>query len=115
MEVGPGPWLILSSEQVEEGNNVGEVGNKFAVEVRKSEERLNAFDLSGGFPFVNGGEFDRVHLNLSLANDHAKKFDAWNVEGALGQLERKSVFSKTKEYTTGTFMMECKVILGVNP
>ena len=88
--------MILPGEQVEGGDNVGEVGNKFAIEVRKSEERSNTLDRSGGFPFFNGGEFDRVHLNPSLANDHAEKFDSWNVEGTLGQFERESVFSETK-------------------
>ena len=44
----------------------------------------------------NGGEFDRVHLNLSLANDHAKKFDTWNVKGAFGEFKGQSMFSETK-------------------
>ena len=44
MKVGPGPWLVLSCEQVERSDYVGEVGDKFAIEVRKSKERSNAFD-----------------------------------------------------------------------
>ena len=56
---------------------MGEVGDKFAIEIRKSEKRAYTLDGGRGFPFLNGREFDGVHLNLSLANDHAKEFDVW--------------------------------------
>ena len=36
--------LVLLGEQVEGSDNVGEIGNKFAIEVRKSKERLNTLD-----------------------------------------------------------------------
>ena len=71
MEVGPGPWLILSGEQVERGNDVGKVGNKFVIEIRKSKERVNTFDGGRGFPFLDSREFDGVHFDLSLSDDHA--------------------------------------------
>ena len=58
LEVSPGPWLVLSCEEVEGGDNVGEVGDKLSIKVCKSEERSDAFDRSGGFPFLNGREFD---------------------------------------------------------
>ena len=38
LEVGPGPWLVLSGEQVERSNDVGKVGNKFAIKICKSEK-----------------------------------------------------------------------------
>ena len=44
LKVGPGPWLIFSGEQVEGSDNVGEVGDKFTIEVCKSEERSDTFD-----------------------------------------------------------------------
>ena len=114
MKVGPGPRLILLCEQVEGGDNVGEVGDEFAIEVRKSEKGSDALDRGGWFPFFNGGKFDRVHLNPSLADNHAKKFDAWDVKGAFGEFERKSVLPESKEYVTGSFVMECEVALGVD-
>ena len=88
MKVGPGPRLILSCEEIEGGDDVGEIGDKFAIKAHKSEERSDAFDRSGGFPFFNGREFDGVHLDPSLANDHAKEFDARDVEGTFGEFER---------------------------
>ena len=67
---------------------MGEICDKFVIKIRKPEERANALDRSGRFPFFNGRELDRVHLDSSLANDHAKKFDARNVEGTFGEFER---------------------------
>ena len=51
---------------------------------------------AGGFPFLDGRELDRIHLNLSLANDHAKEFNARDVKGTLGEFEGQSVFSEMK-------------------
>ena len=79
--------MILSGEQIERGDNIGEVGDKFTIEIHKSKKRSNTFNRGRGFPFLNGRELDRVHLNLSLANDHAKEFDAWNIEGTFGEFE----------------------------
>ena len=96
LEVGPDPWLILSSKEVEQGDNMGEVRDKFAIKVRKSKKRANTFDRGGGFPFLNGREFDIIHFNLSLADDHAKEFDVWNIKGTFGEFERQSVFLEMK-------------------
>ena len=38
----------------------------------------------------------------------------WDIEGTLGEFERKSMFSELKEDTAGPFMMECEVALGVD-
>ena len=46
----PNPRFILSSEEIEGGDNVREVWYEFLVEVGKSCERLYGFDGSGGFP-----------------------------------------------------------------
>ena len=88
--------MVFAGEQVEGGDNVGEIRDKFAIKVRKPEERANALDGGGRFPFFDGRELDRVHLDSPLANDHAKKFDARNVKGTLGDLEGQSMFTKTK-------------------
>ena len=88
--------MVLLSEEVKWGDNMGEVRDKFAIEIRKSKERAYTFDRGRGFPFLNGREFDRVHLNLSLANDHAKEFNAGDVKGTLGEFERQSMFSEMK-------------------
>ena len=66
----PDPGFILSSEEIEGGNNVQEVWYEFAVEVGKSCERLYGFDGSGGFPGSNGVQFLWVHLNFPLTNYH---------------------------------------------
>ena len=96
LEGGPGPQLVFPGEEVKWGNNMGEIGDKFAIEVREPEEWSNTFDGDRGFPFFNGGKFDRVQLNLSLANDHSKEFNAQDVKGAFGEFKRQPMFSKAK-------------------
>ena len=44
LELGPHPGFPFASEQVEGGNNVGEVWDEFPVEIGKSGEWPNAFD-----------------------------------------------------------------------
>ena len=44
LEVGPSPRLIFSGKQVEGGDNVGEIRDKFAIKGCKSEERSDTFD-----------------------------------------------------------------------
>ena len=80
--------MILSGEQIERGDNVREVGDKFVIKIHKPKEGANTLDRGRGFPFLDGREFDGVHLNLSLTNDHAKEFNACNVKGVLGELKR---------------------------
>ena len=92
----PGPWLVLPSEEVKWGDNMGEVRDEFAIKIRESKERAYTLDGGRGFPFLNGRELDRIHLNLSLADDHAKEFNAGNIKGTLREFEGQSVFSEAK-------------------
>ena len=94
MEGGPGPRLILPGEEVEWGNDVREVGDEFAIEICKPKERANALDRSGGFPFFNGRKLDRIHFDLSLANNHAEELYAGYIKGAFGKLKGQSMFMK---------------------
>ena len=41
---------------------------------------------------MNGGQFDRVHRNLSLADDHAKEFHLWGIKETFGEFEGEIVF-----------------------
>ena len=50
LEGCPSPWLVLSSEEVEGGDDMGEIGNEFVIEIGKSKERKNAFDKGRRFP-----------------------------------------------------------------
>ena len=106
--------MVLSGEEVKWGDNMGEVGDEFVIEIRESKERAYTLDRGRGFPFLNGRELDGVHLNLSLANDHAKEFNARDVEGTLGEFEGQSVFLKAKQNASSAFMVECEITLGVN-
>ena len=114
LKSSPGPWLVLPSEEVKWGDNVGEVRDEFVIEIHESKERVYTLDGGGGFPFLDGRELDRVHLNLSQANDHAKEFNARDIEGTLGEFEGQSVFSEAKQNTSSTFVVECEITLGVN-
>lgn len=75
---------------------MGKVWNKFAIEVRKPEKRANTFNRSRGFPFFNGRKFDGVHFDLPLANNLAKEFDVWDIEGAFGKLKGQPMLTKAK-------------------
>jgi len=56
------------------------------VEIRKSQERLNFFNLSWLWPVVNGLDFRIVHLQAFRANDKAQEVGLVNVELALFDL-----------------------------
>ena len=44
LELGPYPGFSLASEEVEGGDDVGEVWNEFPVEIGESSERPNSLD-----------------------------------------------------------------------
>ena len=79
--------LVLPGEQIEGSNNIGEVGNKIAIEICKPKEKVNTLDGGWRFPFFDSRKFNQVHFDLSLSNYHAKEFYSWYIEGALGEFE----------------------------
>ena len=79
--------MILPSEQVKGSNNVGEVGDKFVIEIHKPKERANTLDGGGRFPFLDSRKFNQVHFDLSLSDYHTKEFYMWYVESAFGEFE----------------------------
>ena len=66
----PNPRFVLSSEEIEGGDNVLKVQYEFSVEVGKSCEGSYGFDRSGGFPGSDTIQFLWIHLNLPLTNNH---------------------------------------------
>ena len=80
--------MVLSGEQIERGNDIGEVGDKFAIKIRKPEEGVNTLDGDGRFLFFDSRKLNRVHFDLSLSNYHAKEFYVWYVESAFGEFEQ---------------------------
>ena len=63
---------------------MGAIGNKFLIEVGKSEEGTDAFDECRGFSFTDGSQLDRVHSNLSLTNNHTQEFHLGHIKKTLG-------------------------------
>ena len=55
---------------------------------------------------MNGGQFDWIHHDLSLANDHAEELHLGGIKEALGECQGETVFTEMKEYTSGAFMVE---------
>ena len=84
-----------------------EVWDELAIEIREPQEGANAFDGGRGFSVANGSYFDRVHCNMSLANDHAKELHLRSVKETFGEFQGETMFSEMKEYTSGTFMVKC--------
>ena len=59
--------------KIQEGvSNVGEGGNELLVEVTKSEEGSYDLDVCQERPFLDGLEFDWVHLYPSFSYYHPK-------------------------------------------
>ena len=106
LEQGPIPWLVFSSEKIEGGYNMGEIGDEFVIEICEPQEGVNAFDGGGGFSVMNSGQSDRVHHNLSLANDHAEELHLRGIKEAFGESQGETMFLETKEYVLGVFMVK---------
>jgi len=68
--------------------NVREVFYKHSVEVAEPQEALYILDCLGSGPFGDSLNFDRVHLDRAVANDHSKVFDLALIEFTLLWLEK---------------------------
>jgi hypothetical protein len=79
--------LILPGKEVKGSDYIREVGNKFVIKVRKSQEETDAFYRCRVFPVLNSGEFGRIHFDLALSNDHAQEIHFGGVENAFGQFK----------------------------
>ena len=75
---------------------------------------MDSLDRSGWFPDGNGRQFDRVHVNKTLSDDHVKVFHSGGIEGALGDLEGQTMFPEMLKDTISTFMMEGKDAIDVD-
>ena len=56
---------------MEGSGNYVEVWDELLVEVAESNRQPYSFHGAGRFPFFNGSEFDWVHSDVSLLEDHA--------------------------------------------
>ena len=97
--------MIFVSKKDDGGNDIGEVRDKLAIEVCKSEERTDAFDRGWGLPIFNGGELGWIHVYITLPDDHAEIFHGGGIEGAFGDLERETMFAKACENATSTLVV----------
>ena len=66
---------------------------------------MYSLDRSWVFPSVDGGEFSGIHANLSIANDKAKIFHGGGVERTFGEFDGETVFTKSLQNATYSFMM----------
>ena len=114
LELGPCPGFTFSSEQVERCYDVGEVRDEFPVEVCKSRERLDPLDRGGGFPFPDGVKLLLIHSDLSLSNDHAQKLHARGVEHTFQEFDGQTMFLKSLENPSHSFVMKSQVPFGVD-
>ena len=89
--------MIFVGKKDDGGNDVGEVRDKFSIEVGKPEERTDAFNRRGRLPVLDGRELGWVHAYITLTDDHTKIFHGRGIERAFGDLERETVFTKACE------------------
>ena len=97
--------MIFPREEDNGSDDVGKVRNKLSVKVCESEERTDAFDRRGRLPILDGREFGWVHAYMTLTDDHTKVFHGRGVKGTFRDLERKTVFTKASEDTTGALVV----------
>ena len=98
LESSPDPRFILSSEEVEKSNDVGEIWYKFSIEVGESGKGPYGFNRSGGIhPGSDSIKFLWVHLNFPLTDNHFQELHLWGIKNMVG-----------------LFVVEGEVILGVD-
>ena len=56
---------------------------------------MYSFDRSWGFPSVDGNEFSRIHVDLSIADDKAKIFHGGGVKRTFGEFDEETMFLKS--------------------
>jgi hypothetical protein len=69
---GPVPAGTFLGEVMEGTIDIGEVGDEPSIEITKANKRAYPLDRGWRLPLVNGGEFCRVHGNVSLLDDHSE-------------------------------------------
>ena len=69
LEGGPLPGLTFLGKEVQQCNNVGEIGDEFPMKIHKSSERSYSFHHGGRFPFLDCFKLFLVHFYLSLSYD----------------------------------------------
>lgn len=87
LERDPSPRLVFPGEEVEWGNNMREICDEFVTKICKTQEESNSLNRGRWFPFLDGGEFDRVHFDLSLTDNHAEELNMWCIKDAFGKLK----------------------------
>ena len=70
----PNPGVCLLGEVQEGAGDVREERNEFLVEIAKSQEGSYSLDIGQWGPFLNGFEFDGIHLYSSSSHHHAEIF-----------------------------------------
>ena len=63
--------MVLSSEENDECDNVGVVGNELSVKVRKAKEGAYSLDRGWRMPIPDSSKFRRIHVNETLTNNHS--------------------------------------------
>ncbi len=67
----------------------GEIGNEAAIEIAESKETSDILNHGRSWPFHDSLDFDWIHFDLPLANDHSQVFDLLFVEGAFLRFEEE--------------------------
>ena len=97
--------MVLLSEENNGCNNVGVVGNEFAIKVCKSEEGADSLDRGRGVPVLDGGKFGWIHAYIALPNDHAEIFHGGGIEGTFRDFEREAMFLKAGKDTASAMVV----------
>ena len=63
--------MVLSSEEDDECDDVGVVGNELAVKVRKAKEGAYSLDRGRRMPVSDSSKFRGIHANETLTYDHS--------------------------------------------
>ena len=88
----PIPLTVFTREVVQWSCDVREVRNEGPVKVTESQEASDVLNTRGGWPLRDTVDFDGIHADRTIADDHSEVFHFFFVEFAFRWLEEQAEF-----------------------
>ena len=108
---GPDKLFILASEVIKRVRNIGEVLDERSIEVAEAEEAPDVLDGLRGGPFGDTLDFNRIHLDRTVANKDTKILHFALMKFTLLWLEEEVEFFQFVQNVVNTEFMKDVIIL----
>src|SRR5882724_4966953 len=93
----PDEWGILSGKVNQGDDDVGEPLNESTIKVGETQECLDCFEVSRGWPDTDHISLGGVHRDASGSNHKAQELNLLRVEQALFGFGVQVIFAKTSQ------------------